>query len=217
MLASRAERRLAEWRGLRDLLGLAREDTAVINTGERADVIRHVGRYGSLSQAASDRLKAEVRIQLARFCDDYLPRRLEPDDKVIYRGHPVVRDRVWVRWKPGSPEANRFGEESRFSRLPGMDEFSPPDPRSVEHYFRRIGEGDDTSHEQVRPTVFNQAARYFNERRPSLRWNAVSLRTLLDGCPVRWASEEAMPLPYRRAGHLLAAMTAQPALFPGGE
>src|SRR5207237_4569631 len=127
---------------------------------------------------------------------------------VLDRTLEVPREQIWILWKRGRPEAKRYGDEVRLVRT-AFDEFRPPDLAAVEHYFRKVNEGDDTFHDQIRPTPRNQAARYFNERRKTLAWTEKAVQALLNGCPVRWPNESAVPVPYRRGAELLGAIGQQ--------
>jgi hypothetical protein len=213
VLAAWADRQLAEQRLIRELLLLAREDTTISKTGQRDETSRHLRGYNRLlDMAGDDDMRNLIRGEAARFCEGYLPRRLDGDAVVLYRNLEVPREHIWILWKQGRPEAKRYGDEVRLVRTE-YDEFRPPDLAAVEHYFRKVKEGDDTFHDQIRPTKRNEAARYFNEKRKTLNWNENALRKLLNDSPVHWSSEDVMPLPFRRAEHLLDALNKQPALF----
>ncbi len=213
VLAAWADRRLAEGRLTRELLLLARADAAIQKNAARDETARHLRAYARLLVKADDEeLRTLVRNEAARFCDGYLPGLMEGDAMVLYRGLEVPREQIWILWKRDRPEAKRYGDEARLSGTK-FDEFHPPELAAVEHYFRKVNQGDDTFHDQIRPTPRNQAARYFNERRKALTWTEAALKRLLNGCPVRWSSEETMPAPFRRAEHLLEALGKQPSLF----
>jgi hypothetical protein len=213
VLANWAERRLAELRITGELLTAARDDAAIQKSGLRGETVFHVSRYARLlDSAAEEELRMLIRTEAGRFCAGYLPARMEGDAMVLYRGLEVPREQIWVLWKPGRLEVKRYGEETQLVKTE-YDEFNPPNPSAVEHYFRKVKEGDDTFHDQLRPTPRNHAARHFNGNRKTLVWTENAVRALLNGCPVRWPHESAMPVPYRRAEHLLEAIGKQPALF----
>jgi hypothetical protein len=213
VLAAWADRQLADGRLVRELLLVAREDAAISKAGQREDTSRHLREYARLLDMAGDNdMRTLIRTEAARFCDGYLPRRMDGDAMVLYRKVEVPREDIWILWKQGRPEAKRYGDEVRLVRTE-YDEFRPPDLAAVEHYFRKVDKGDDTFSAQIRPTQRNQAARYFNVKRQTLIWNENALRKLLNDSPVHWPNEEAMPLPFRRAEHLLDAFNKQPTLF----
>ncbi len=213
VLATWADRRLAESRLTRDLLVLARNDAAIQKMGMREETAKHLRAYARLLEAASEEeLRSLVRNEAARFCEGYVPPRMDGNAMVLYRNLEVPREHVWILWKKERPETKRYGEYVQLIRT-AFDEFRPPDLDAVEHYYRKVKDGDDTFHDQIKPTPRNLTARYFNEKRKTLTWTEDALRRFLNDNPVPWTSEETMPEPFRRAEHLLESLGKQPGLL----
>src|SRR5205085_3402509 len=109
VLAAWADRQLAEGRLTRELLLLARDDAAIAKNGQREKTSSHLRGYSRLlDMAESEPMRSLIRVEAARFCDSYLPARMDGDAMVLYRGLEVPREHIWILWKQGRPEAKRY-------------------------------------------------------------------------------------------------------------
>jgi hypothetical protein len=178
-------------------------------------IVAHLGRYAELlaETGLSPRFGDLVKKQADLFSKSYLSDRMEEDKKI--RFHPLGRDEIYpadeverskvfvqllAKGKVPLSEAEEFNEWTK----------QPPPRDKVQFYSHAtIGQG-----EWIRPTLKNEAARYYNGKRKSLVIDEDGLRAFLKNCPVQWKNEQEQPKEFQRVNNLLAGMKKYPELFP---